>query len=423
MIRTSLRRPSFLSALAPLALLFFVGACDEGSTASGGGGGNSSGGNAPGTGGNNGTGSSNGSGGMGGLSDCGEPEKGPWGDPLEADSLGGKYATYFPLGAALGTWHLDNATAASIAETHFNHFTAENSMKVESIQPTEGSFNWTEADKLADFAREHGRKITFHTLVWHRQTPTWFFDGLTPGDAASIETLKERMRVHIEAVVDRYADVVSNWDVVNEAVETDGWRTDSPWYEYFGGPEYVYWAFRYTRDALEAKERCSSAGRLYYNDFNVNQKVQGILDLVAYVAERGERVDGIGDQAHYRIDWPGVPELRSTFQSFVDAGLQLKVSELDLNVYNDYPPPDYAFDPADEVPFSASLDTQLASRYSDLFALFREFAPHLTSVTFWGINDDRSWLNDEPVADRANYPLLWDASFEPKAAFEAVRDF
>jgi endo-1,4-beta-xylanase len=417
----SLSRPSFLSALAPFALVFL--AADDGSAAPGGGGGASSGGSTSGSGGSDGTGNANGVGGMGGLSNCADPEKGPWGDPLDAESLGAKYATYFPLGAALGSWHLDNASAASIAETHFNHFTAENSMKVESLQPTEGSFNWAEADKLADFARARGRKITFHTLVWHRQTPSWFFAGLTPGQAESIETLKDRMRLHIEAVVDRYADVVSNWDVVNEAVETNGWRTDSPWYEYFGGPEYVYWAFHYTRQALEAKEPCSSAGRLYYNDYNVNQKVQGILDMAAFVAERGERVDGIGDQAHYRIDWPSVTELRTTYQAFVDAGLKLKVSELDLTVYNDYPPPDYAFEPAEEVAFSGALDTQLATRYAELFGLFREFAPHLTSVTFWGINDDRSWLNNEPVANRENYPLLWNASFEPKAAFEAVRDF
>lgn len=411
------------SVLLPFVLLLGLGACDEGSSAPGGTGGSSSGGTAGNGTGGSGTGSSDGSGGLGGLANCAEPEKGPWGDPLDADSLGGKYASSFPLGVALSTWHLNDATASELATTHFNHFTAENAMKVESIQPSEGNFNWAEADQLADFARARNQKITFHTLVWHRRTPNWFFAGLTPGSSDSIETLKNRLRFHIEAVVDRYADVVSNWDVVNEAVETNGWRTDSPWYEYFGGPEYVYWAFHYTREALEAKEPCSSYGKLYYNDFNVNQKVQGILDMVALVEQMGERVDGIGDQAHYRVDWPSVSEIRTTLQAFIDAGLRIKVSELDINVYNDYPPPNYAFDPAPEVPFSEAIDQDVADRYAALFALFRELAPHITSVTFWGINDDRSWLNNEPVENRANYPLLWDASFQPKRAFDAILDF
>ncbi len=388
-----------------------------GSTSSGGssgtGGGNSTGGSDTGTGGA-------GTGGMGGGSSCAEPEAGPWGDPLEDGTLGHRYANLFSLGAALSTWHLNSAQASEIAETHFNHFTAENTMKPESIQPSEGNFNFTEADQLADFARARGQKITFHTLVWHRQTPDWFFAGLTPGDADSIEILKDRMRLHIEAVVDRYADVVSNWDVVNEAVETEGYRTTSPWYEYFGGIDYAYWAFYYTREALEAKEPCSSVGKLYYNDFNINQKVNGVLDFVAELETRGIRIDGIGEQAHYRTDWPSVGELRTTFQAIVSAGYKLKLSELDVNVYNDYPPPDYSLEAAEEVPFSDEIDQLVATRYGELFALFREFSGDITSVTFWGVNDDQSWLNNEPVSGRDNYPLLWDASFQPKAAFDAV---
>lgn len=345
---------------------------------------------------------------------------GPEGEALRPGTLGDVYKAHFPVGVALSTAHLNHDKAIAIAREHFNHFTAENAMKPESLQPREGQFDWREADRLARFARERGQKITFHTLVWHRQTPGWFFAGLKPGDAASVEKLKDRLRLHIEAVVDRYADVVSNWDVVNEAVEPDGYRTDSPWYRYFGGIDYVYWAYHYTREALEAKQACGSAGKLYYNDFNVNLKLGQVLGLLRELEARGVRIDGVGDQAHYRIDWPSVGELRSTFRGIVEAGYALKISELDLNVYNDYPPPHYAFRAAPAIPFSAELDGALARRYAELFTLFREFDGHITSVTFWGLNDDWSWLNHEPVARRPNYPLLWDSRFVGKAALPAL---
>lgn len=432
-LRIQSRFGSFVSSSAlslALGLLALGTACSDdsgGSDDSSSTGGTSSGG-APGSGGDAsgaggadpGTGgAATGGAGTGGASACADPVAA--GEPLAAGTLGDRYACLFPLGVALSTAHLNNEQARTVASTHFNHFTAENSMKADSIQPSEGNFSWTQADQLADFARARGQKITFHTLVWHRQTPSWFFSGLTAGNSDSIETLKDRLRLHIEAVVNRYADVVSNWDVVNEAVETNGYRTNSPWYEYFGGIDYAYWAFHYTREALETKEPGSSAGKLYYNDFNVNQKVTGILELAAELDARGVRIDGIGDQAHYRVDWPSVDnDLRPTFQAIVDAGYKLKISELDINVYNDYPPPDYTLVPAEEVPFGDEIDQLVATRYGELFALFREFSDHITSVTFWGLNDDASWLNNEPVQNRKNYPLLWDASFQPKAAFDAV---
>lgn len=353
------------------------------------------------------------------LEGCAEPEAFSPGPPLPAGSLAQAYQVHFPVGAALSSTHLKNETASQLTRSHFNHFTAENAMKPESLQPREGQFDWKEADRLANFARSLGRKITFHTLVWHRQTPGWFFSGLRPGDPASQEKLKERLRLHIEAVVHRYADVVSNWDVVNEAVEPHGDRTDSPWYKYFGSNEYVYWAFHYTREALEAQQKCSSLGKLYYNDFNINLKVEQVLALLQELEQRGVRIDGVGDQGHYRIDWPSVGELRSTYQKIVSAGYKLKISELDLNVYNDYPPPHYTFQAAPAVGFSPALDEQLARRYAELFRLFQEFDGHISSVTFWGLNDNWSWLNYEPVA-RPNYPLLWDAQFQPKRALQIL---
>lgn len=367
----------------------------------------------------NANGNPNGSGGGSGVGGAGGG-----GAVVVEGRLAEKYAEHFPIGAAVSAWHLENTT--SILEEHFNHLTAENAMKTGLVHPTEDGFNWDEADAIADFARERGMTMTGHTLLWHRQQPGWMFEGLTAEDPESIEILKGRLQSHIAAMVERYADVVTNWDVVNEAISDDSSKTyrdeGSEWYRIFGSEEYIYWAFFYAKEALEAHEPGSSAGKLYYNDYNVTLKVDQILEMLAWLEnDKGLKIDGVGDQGHYRIDWPPVSEIRATYDKLTAAGYKLKVSELDVSLYNDYP--SGSFEPAPELEFTAALESQQAERYGALFELFREYSGDLTSVTLWGVTDDRTWLDNEPVEGRNDHPLLWNDAKEPKAALEAILDF
>ncbi len=338
--------------------------------------------------------------------------------------LAEKYSEHFRVGAAVSAWHLENT--ASILEEHFNHLTAENAMKAGTVRPSEDGFRWDEADAIADFARERGMTMTGHTLLWHRQQPAWMFQGLTAEDPESIEILKERLKSHIEVMVERYGDVVSNWDVVNEAISDDGsklYRDEgSDWYRIFGSEEYIYWAFHYAKEALEAQEPGSSAGKLYYNDYNITLKVDQILEMLTWLEEeKGLKIDGVGDQGHYRIDWPPISEIRATYDKITAAGYKLKVSELDVSLYNDYPAG--SFEAAPEVEFTAALEAQQATRYGALFELFRDYSADLTSVTVWGVTDDRTWLDNEPVSGRNDHPLLWNDAKEPKEALRVILDF
>ena len=341
------------------------------------------------------------------------------------DSLAAAYTDYFPIGTAIGPAHI--STVGEIITHEFNHLTAENDMKARLIQPDEGTFNFTNADKIADLARANSMTMTGHALLWHREVPNWMFAGLTPGDRDDIETLKSRLQAHINGLVPRYADVVDNWDVVNEAISDDASKVyrdgseGSRWYDLFGSEEYVYWAFKYAYEALEAHEVGSAAGRLYYNDYNVNLKVDRIVPMLDAIRERGVPVDGVGLQAHVRMDWPSIEELQQTIDKLVAAGYQLKISELDMTVYNDYPLG--TLEPAPERPFDSALENQQAAAYGSLFELFRHNRDVITSVTLWGVSDDMTWLDSTPVGGRDNYPLLWNDEHEPKKAYFAVREF
>ena len=341
-------------------------------------------------------------------------------------SLAAKYADYFPIGAAIGNYQL--TTLPDVLTQDFNHLTCENAMKIQDIHPAQDSYAWEDADAVANFARQHQMKLTGHTLLWHQQVPAWMFAGVTAGDATSLETLKSRLQAHIEAVVERYADVVDNWDVVNEALSDDAAKQyrdgseGSKWYELFGSEEYIYWAYKFAKDALEAKAPGGSAGKLYYNEYTATVKLPKILKLLAWLKdEKGITLDGVGFQSHETMTWPTTSDLQQAIDQLKDAGYKVKISELDITVYSDYSTG--MFVPSPEVDFTPELEAQQAARFRDLFTLYRANKGEISSVTFWGVSDDQSWLDNQPVPGRNDYPLLYSDQHQPKAARAAIMDF
>jgi endo-1,4-beta-xylanase len=345
---------------------------------------------------------------------------------MPTDSLSQKYADYFPIGAAIGNYQLTSLD--QVLAHDFNHLTCENAMKIQDIHPAEDSYSWVDADAVADFARQHGMKLTGHTLLWHRQTPDWMLAGVTAGDSASLELLKGRLKAHIEAVIARYADVVDNWDVVNEAISDDPAKQyrdgseDSKWFELFGSEEYIYWAYKFAHDALEAKAPGSSSGKLYYNEYVATVKADKILKLLSWLKdEKGITVDGVGFQSHENMTWPSPTDLQTAIDKLKTAGYKVKISEFDVTVYSDYSTGSFVASPA--VEFTADLEAKQAQRFADLFALYRKNKGEITSVTFWGVSDDQTWLDNEPVPGRNDFPLLYNDQHAPKAARAAIMNF
>jgi len=356
------------------------------------------------------------------------PATSSWGQAgasAEVGSVAQSYTDYFPIGAAVSAWHLDNLP--EVVARDFNHLTGENAMKMQNIHPAEDTYDWAAADRIADFARSHAMKMTGHTLLWHKQAPEWLFAGVTATDPASLELLKSRLEAHIFAVIGRYADVVDNWDVVNEAISSDPAKVyrdgseSSKWYELFGSEEYIYWAYQYAHDALEGITPGGSAGKLYYNDYEVTLKVDKILTMFTWLKSRGIRVDGVGFQSHEGMAWPAPSDLQGAFDEFVAAGYKLKISELDVTVYDDYATGSFVPSPA--VPYTPELETAQAQRFAALFTVYRNNHSNISSVTFWGVSDDHSWLNNQPVVGRADYPLLYNQAHTPKAARAAIMKF
>ena len=345
--------------------------------------------------------------------------------PQGATSLKEALSHDFRVGAAVNAAQFTGRDTAGVAivKSQFNTITPENVLKWESVHPRPGVYDFAAPDRYVEFGQANGMRIIGHTLVWHNQTPRWVFQD-AHGGPASRDTLLARMRDHIHMVVGRYRGKIFGWDVVNEAVDEDGALRRSPWYDIIG-PDFIERAYQYAHEADPAAE-------LYYNDYSLENapKRNGAVALIKQLQSRGIRIAAVGLQGHYKLDWPTIAQIDSTIEAFAALGIRVNITELDVDVL-----PPVTRGPTAEVtaqgtaaagsnPYRAglpdSVQQMLARRYADLFQEFMRRRDVIDRVTFWGVGDGDSWLNNWPVRGRTSYPLLFDRQHRPKPAFDAV---
>lgn len=315
-----------------------------------------------------------------------------------------KYKDYFKMGAAVNTRTIN--THAALLKQHFSSLTCENETKFESLQKVEGNFNFSNADKIVQFARDNQIAMRGHTFTWHNQTPTWVFAN------ADKEMLLKRLKNHIATVGKRYEKDFYCWDVVNEAIEdkSENLFRKSNWTEIIG-EDFMDYAFRYAKEILPNTD-------LYYNDYNETQvpKRDKIYETVKGMMERGVPIDGVGLQCHWSIYSPVMDEIRKTIELYAKLGLKLQVTEMDVSVYA-HEDISHLDKPTEKI-----LDLQ-AKAYSNIFTIFREYKDIIDNVTLWGVADDSTWLDNFPVENRKNWPLLFDEQHQPKEALVRIMDF
>ncbi|MGN0832568.1 MAG: endo-1,4-beta-xylanase [Kiritimatiellia bacterium] len=331
----------------------------------------------------------------------------------------------FRLGAAIGpSVYLgpENDETRLVAQT-FDSITAENEMKPFALEPREGRFDFATADRFVAFGERHGMKVIGHCLVWHHQMPPWFFQG-ADGRKCDRETLIARMRTYIRTVVGRYRGRVAGWDVVNEAFDGNGRLHDSPWLEIIGG-DFMELAFRFAHEADPAAE-------LYYNDFGMAEpgKRAGVVAMIREFRAKGVPIHGIGMQSHVALEYPDLADYEASIAAFAAEGVKVMITELDVSVLpsawdhsaeiasrRDY---DAKYDPWRDGRLPEEVQQRLTDRYLALFDLYRRY-PAIDRVTFWGVSDRQSWLNDFPMRGRTDYPLLFDRSLREKPCCTALR--
>ena len=341
--------------------------------------------------------------------------------PTLKDVLG----KYFLVGAAVDR-NLpagEDPQAETLVKAQFNQVVAENCMKGELIHPEVNRYDWTDADRLVDWSQRNGMTLIGHCLVWHSQPPKWMFTDET-GKNVSRETLIGRMYSHIMTVVTRYRGKIKGWDVVNEAFEDDGSYRKTPYYNIIG-PEYLALAFQFAHEADPDAE-------LYYNDYSMSKpgKREAVCQLVRQLKAKGIRIDAVGMQSHNGYNYPDYSDYEKSIEAFAAEGVKVMLTELDMNMLPN--PKDFNgaeisqnFKLMEQYnPYVKGLDKKAQKlfnqRYLDLFRIVERHKDVISRVTFWGVNDGHTWLNDWPVKGRTNYPMLFDRDYQAKPVVKDI---
>ena len=351
-----------------------------------------------------------------------------------ATSLKDVFKDAFKIGSAMSVPMVNGRDSLSrkIVIAECNTITAENVMKAALVNPRPGVFNWGPADEFVQFGIDHNMFIVAHTLAWHNQTPDWFFND-SKGQPLSHELVKQRLHDHIETVAGRYAGKVHAWDVVNEVIDNDGSYRPTKWVNGIGdGDEFVKLSFAHA-------SKYSPNTELYYNDFNAWRptKRDGIMRMVRMLQKEGIRIDGIGIQGHWGLNFPKNQYIEAAIDSFASLGVKVMITELDVDVLpltregqiigQGMSDPQFQLEEFKEYldPYKdglpADVDQALADRYKELFEIFYQKKDKIDRVTIWGIADDMSWKNGYPIPNRTNYALIWDRKRQPKKALEAIK--
>jgi endo-1,4-beta-xylanase len=331
----------------------------------------------------------------------------------------------FVVGAAINARQIEGSDTAgdAIIESQFNSISPENALKWVSVHPQPGIYDFRLPDQYVAFGQQHHMYIHGHTLVWHNQTPAWVFHD-DKGKELTRDALLARLHDHIQSVVGRYKGRIQSWDVVNEALNEDGTMRQSPWYKIIG-PDYLEKAFQFAHEADPQALLC-------YNDYNLENEAKrnGAIELVKKLKADGVPIGCVGLQDHDHLDSPTAEQEDATITAFAALGVKVAISELDVDVL-----PRAARGNTADVSFHAEQDPklnpyanglpdavakQLAERYADLFRVFVKHRGEIVRVTFWGVTNRETWLNNFPVRGRTNYPLLFDRDGKPTPAFQAV---
>ena len=293
----------------------------------------------------------------------------------EAAAQSGRY-----FGTAIAANKLSDSTYTTIANREFTMITAENEMKMDALEPSQNQFSYTNGDRILNWALQNGKQVRGHALAWHSQQPGWMQN-------MSGTALRNAMLNHVTQVATHYKGKIYAWDVVNEAFAdgTSGARRDSNLQR--TGNDWIEAAFRAARAADPAAKLC-------YNDYNTDNwshaKTQGVYAMVKDFKARGVPIDCVGFQAHFNSGNPVPSNYHTTLQSFADLGVDVQITELDIE----------------------GSGTSQAQQYQGVVQACQAVA-RCTGITVWGVRDTDSWR-------ASGTPLLFDGSGNKKAAYTST---
>ncbi len=390
--------------------------------------------------------------------------------PLKSDSILENYEDVFGhlgtcvnYGSNPSTSQLQDEKTLAFVKKHFNSITMENEMKPDAVlgskvtmitkeeaeklgyiipdnykETSVPKLNFDRIDKILQIAYDNGLGLRGHTLLWHSQTPAWFFgiDYDADEDAVDEDTMDARIDFYVSTVMDHVMQkekeiagetgkIVYAWDVVNEYLHRGrAWSLNwtSVYGDMKGTPSYVKRAFERAYEMLE-KYDATDKVTLFYNDYDTYFEVEDLLALVNFIneGEKAKICSGIGMQSHVDIKRPTIEEYGAALEKFMAAGYEVQITELDFTINFDTDGTDKK-DPSYDYKNEGETIEEQAAFVKDFMEMViakqknrdKTVSPKgITGLTIWGLYDSISWRGK-------SQPLLFGTSIDdPKPAFQA----
>ncbi len=273
----------------------------------------------------------------------------------------------------------------------FSTLTPEDALKWSAVEPVRGHYDFTDADRIVDFATRQGQAVRGHTLVWHLSLPAW-----VAGAALPPSELRAVLKGHVETVMTRYRGRIAVWDVANEVLAEDGTLRRGFWLDNLG-PGYLADVFRWARAA-------DPQAKLYLNEYGAehdNVKTRGLEALVRDLKSQGVPIDGVGFQTHVRVS-ASMAALGEMLRRFAALGVDVAITELDVRVPL----------PADPVSVLQQAEVFGGAARACLST------PRCRSLTVWGFTDAMSWIPANNLGYGA--ATLFDAEMVAKPAYHRL---
>ncbi|GAA4158114.1 endo-1,4-beta-xylanase [Gryllotalpicola daejeonensis] len=296
---------------------------------------------------------------------------------------------------------------ATISGGQFSVVTGANAMKWQTVEPTQGTYDWTDADQLLAFAKANHQLVRGHTLLWHNQLPSWLTAGVADGSITKSK-LWSLLEKHIFTEVGRFKGKIWQWDVANEFftdANPSGINPNDWWVQQLGEsviPQAFKWAHEADPHAL-----------LFYNDYNItgedgtNAKSDAVYAWATKQRDAGVPIHGIGSQAHLDTQYGFDPQrFQQDLERYAKAGFKVAITEADVRTFVDAPetqvPTDNLALFAQPFEYSAMLQAAIS-------------VPAVISFTVWGWTDVNSWVPGTFKGE--GYACLYDVNQQPKQAY------
>jgi GH35 family endo-1,4-beta-xylanase len=327
-----------------------------------------------------------------------EPTPEPTPEPLVTNLVEAASKANKKIGVAIsnGVLSNDETDYINIVKTEFNYITPENIGKWGSIQnSTADVWDFSALDNMVAFAEENEMEFKGHALVWHRQTPSFVNDDVTP------EELTELINAHIDATAPRYSGQIYAWDVANEVMGDDAKYRDSIFFEKLDK--------NYIGDSFSRAHAADPEAKLFYNDYsidNINAKSNAVYTMVTELLDADIPIHGVGFQMHLDAsNAPSTQQMTENLQRFADLGLDVNISEIDVRLSS--------------LPWDHETNLAIQQQVYHRAVNACMNVERCDAVTIWGFTDKYSWIDGEFGPDD---PLLYTADYQRKPAYFAIAD-